>query len=243
MSKETINKVIEALKGMSMGLEIDYDNLKYGIISHPLTSNVYVVTKDKSFMMLNSENVEEYVNWRCNELTNHAKDVTSVFVHVNKPYRIPLLSFVAQYLDDKEFSDLLSWIWTSTEFPHQESIFKLVDMFKRARKDLLMDGEELRVLESLPSIVTIYRGLQSADAKRRGLSWTLSLDKAKWFANRWARKGEVLRAEIPKDAIFMYTNSRGEEEVVVNPFRLQNLKTMEVADVEKITNHAKKDAD
>jgi hypothetical protein len=161
---------------------------------------------------------------------------------VNKPYRIILLQLVKDDLDDKEFSDLLSWIWTSTEFPHQESIFNLTELFKKAKKEYLMEPEEIAKMESLPSIVTIYRGLQDDKAKKRALSWTLSFEKAKWFANRWAKRGEVLSAEISKDAIFMYTNSRGEEEVVVNPFRLQNVKTMEVDYGEKISSYAKGNA-
>lgn len=235
MNKE---KIIDMLRSMSLTLEIDVEQLKYGIVSHPLTSNLYVVKPDKTFMMLNSENLEDYVNWRCSLIQEKAKDVTSIFIHVNKPYRIILLHMTKEYMDDTEFSDLLSWIWTSTEFPHQESIFNLTELFKRAKKEYLMKPEEIDKIESLPSIVTIYRGLQDNKAKKRALSWTLSLDKAKWFANRWDKHGEVLSAEIPRDGIFMYTNSRGEEEVVVNPFRLQNIKSLEVENVEKIQSHA-----
>jgi len=224
MEKE---KIIEVLKNLSNGISIDFSNAKYGIISHPLTSNIHVMNKDKDFMILTPGNMEKYVEWRCSLINDSAKSIHSIFCHINSPYLVVFLSLIKDYLTEKEFNEVLSSVWTQVEFPHQESIHNLIGLFKQSKKEILMDEEELKKLDSLPEEITIYRGLQGSKAKIKGLSWTLSLDKAKWFSKRWKKQGEVYQAKTKKDDIFMYTNSRGEEEIVVNPLRLRQLKKLE----------------
>jgi hypothetical protein len=90
-------------------------------------------------------------------------------------------------------------------------------MFKKADQKILMgETNDYQVYTALPDEIIIYRGLQNKKAKKRGLSWTLDKNKAVWFAHRFNQKNQVLRAKIRKEHIFMYTNCRGESEVVVN---------------------------
>ena len=162
MNKE---KIIEMLNLYSKAVPVNLDNPMYGIVSHPLTSSL-VVMKDNKSLFLDNSNIEEYVDWRCNLIKESANTVGSIFVHINKPYRITFLEFAKEHLDEKEFGESLSWIWTDTEYPHQESLHRLVDLFKRAKKEHLMDAEEIAKINSLPSIITIYRGLQGAKANK-----------------------------------------------------------------------------
>lgn len=56
------------------------------------------------------------------------------------------------------------------------------------------------------------------------LSWSLSPEKAEWFATRFSSiKGRVYSATIRKDDIFAYFGLRGEQEVIVNPDYLENI--------------------
>lgn len=73
-----------------------------------------------------------------------------------------------------------------------------------------------------PDPVTIYRGAQGVNEKEAlwgavsRPSWTLSRDKAKWFANRWDHlsDGVVVGATVPRGAIMFYSSGRQEQEVI-----------------------------
>lgn len=63
----------------------------------------------------------------------------------------------------------------------------------------------------------LYRGVSGIGAKRRtrGLSWTLDLDKAKWFSTRLKlEKPMVYEAVISIDQVYAYDNGREEQEFI-----------------------------
>ena len=76
-----------------------------------------------------------------------------------------------------------------------------------------MDESEIQLLNSLPELVTIYRGCVKG-LNEDGLSWTLDKAKAKFFANRFSKDGIILEREIPKSDIIAVLLGRGESEVI-----------------------------
>ena len=76
-----------------------------------------------------------------------------------------------------------------------------------------MDEEEDNILRSLSDEVIIYRGCQKG-LNENGLSWTLDKSKAKFFANRFGKKGIILEKKIPKSDIVAVLLGRGEFEVI-----------------------------
>jgi hypothetical protein len=76
-------------------------------------------------------------------------------------------------------------------------------------------------LPSTASTLTVFRGTSalSLDEARRGWAWTLDRDVACWFAMRFAAENGrplVLRAEVPRDRVFFYSNDRTEAEVLLD---------------------------
>ena len=74
--------------------------------------------------------------------------------------------------------------------------------------------------EGLPRVVQVWRGASGGDVSwvARGFSWTLDRDVACWFAMRRAGvygSPLVLRAEVPREAVALHDNERGENEVVL----------------------------
>lgn len=66
-------------------------------------------------------------------------------------------------------------------------------------------------------------------AKRRGLSWSVSKEIAVWFAKRWSHKdARLLTGMARKSDVYMYSNERGEREVVVNPRRVRGITITEL---------------
>lgn len=94
--------------------------------------------------------------------------------------------------------------------------------------------EELKPndIESLPTLLTIYRGCSARefDEKKFGQSWSTSIDIAKLFAffhyqgQHWFNEKErvVLKANIEKRNI-LFSKQSGEFEVVIDVNRLKNI--------------------
>ena len=103
-------------------------------------------------------------------------------------------------------------------------------LVQRADPHTLMDeAEERAVFNALPDPVTAWRGGREGPSLRQpaaGLSWTLSIEKARWFADRWSgspRRGQVVQAQFPRDAVYAYLNGLKEQELIVNWRRARQL--------------------
>jgi hypothetical protein len=109
---------------------------------------------------------------------------------------------------------------------------------KRAGAELLMTEEERARLGALPPKVTIYRGFVRPGGTWRGWSWTLSRERAEWFARRpLDRIGayrlslhglrvnpravpHVATARVAKRDVLAFLGERKEEEILVDPRRV-----------------------
>ena len=97
-----------------------------------------------------------------------------------------------------------------------------------------MSDEDKERLSILPEQITVYRGyseenVKAGMTKRRGLSWTTDYGKALWFASRFNHPPIVLQATAPKELIYMYTDVRGEKEVVINPKKLVSIRKVDIS--------------
>jgi len=86
----------------------------------------------------------------------------------------------------------------------------LHSMFKHA---------QFPVPEEMPEAIEIWRGVSGGTLwlAKRGISWTTNRDVACWFAMRFANTENaplVLKAIVPKTAVFHLANDRDEYEVV-----------------------------
>jgi hypothetical protein len=183
--------------------------------------------KESEMVVLNTDqNIERAVRFKINHMEQHCENVNDVFFQISKPNRLQMLELFSNIYEfsEKDYSELLIWVWTSTEFPHQLPIPRLVKIFERANTQLMMDDEEKHVYANFPETVTIYRGTQDKKAKVRGLSWTTNYETADRFCTRWKMgTGNLYSADIRKKDILLYTNGRNENEVVVNPRKLIQL--------------------
>lgn len=103
---------------------------------------------------------------------------------------------------------------------------------------------------NLPKELTIYRGTYGLppQAAAQGLSWTLSKEKACWFAERgpygldvYARNefnrshGPLLvEAKISRDEVLLYTDERSEKEVVALPKEATCLGTVQASAIQVV---------
>lgn len=155
--------------------------------------------------------------------------IADIMVLFTKPYRLAFFSYISEYLDVVDFTKQLKEIWTENEFPALNcSIIntELSSWFKCCDKDLFMSEVDRNYLDSLPDEVMIYRGVAD-DKYKMGYSWSLSRDKAEWFATRLTFDGcnpALYSFKVKKSDVVAYLSSRGESEIIVLPETLANYK-------------------
>lgn len=87
-----------------------------------------------------------------------------------------------------------------------------------------MYKKEMRLYDSLPEKVTVYRGMTEKEfaSKNFGISWTLDNKIAEFFAFKFHRrqysnaKNIVHKMEVDKKDIYMILLDRNEKEVILN---------------------------
>jgi hypothetical protein len=138
-----------------------------------------------------------------------------VWLH-ERPYRLTALMEIAPLADDQEYWELVGDVWIDSEniFEHTDDWIALFAS-ERTGREHLMDAVERAALEAMDEPITIYRGFTKG-VNESGLSWTISLERATWFANRFNSKGEgdVVEAWIDRADVAAHFNRRGESEIV-----------------------------
>lgn len=137
-----------------------------------------------------------------------------VFTH-ERPCRLDAFEQIMHSLDEKTFNELLLEVYIDSENIHQnyQTWVELLDP--------LTGLDVWNSVSDLPDKIKIYRG-----GSKNGISWTLSLEKAQWFATRWNENLPVWEAEVNKEEIIGFNEHRNESEVIVSPLVLAGKVTL-----------------
>ena len=181
------------------------------------------------------------INDRRERIKNAAEERAwmKVFMLLPKPYRLTWLQNNKHLFEDKvKYYEFLKDAWTQAEFPMQAYYSNeeaLIEFYHFDQPQLMMNEEERDLMENLPQQVTIYRGIRvvdELDEENLGLSYTLSREKAEWFAKRFANvrgaKAMLVEATIDKDDILSVFLERDEDEVLVNPDKVKIVEITEL---------------
>lgn len=140
------------------------------------------------------------------------------------------LRIISQEIDniaDKTVWDLFSYIWVDAEYLLNNSLSRnlLLEFFKY-NYSRETDIEKIKTKENYNNgLLTIYRGESNKSTPlESAFSWTLSKEKAFWFANRFDNKNPIVyKAEIPIEEVLAYFEPRNEEEIIID-FKKCNFK-------------------
>lgn len=194
-------------------------------IKHPLVISVpYFELLNK---MLNEKLREKRA--ALHDALDKGKWASVIWLH-ERPYRVAAFWAIRKKMDDPTYWRLLQQVLIDTEnqWQNKRRIRSLLTTKRRGSSHQMMDEEEQRAFDELPSLITIYRGCMSKN--QRGFSWTLSRDRAVWFAKRFDRTGpRVVSALIAKRDVLALLLGRGEQEVLcvpehANAFAVEQLK-------------------
>jgi hypothetical protein len=154
-----------------------------------------------------------------------------IWLH-ERPYRIDAFTTICWRLSDKKYWELLGSIWTDTEnlWQNHEIWRECLTAERRFRSRMMSEDERAQVKEVLPNPVTVYRGF-SAPGSVQGFSWTTNPIVAKFFARRFAPRGNLMfvaKGTVRKGHVIAFLDGRSEYEVIVMP---ENVKDIEIAEV------------
>ena len=142
---------------------------------------------------------------------------------------VPLLE-IEHLLPDKDYWKCVDLTWYNIEasIPEQAQWLRLFTSTRPQRK-FLMSASDRRALAAMPETLTIYRGYRKG-LGRSGMSWTLSKERARFFASdakqdRRALLGYrhssgapmIVRGKCHKHDVLAYFNGRKEQEIVIDP--------------------------
>lgn len=150
-----------------------------------------------------------------------------IFLH-ERPYRLDAYMDVCKEMESTVYWKILKDIWMDAEFPGvNQKVWLHLFMRKHPNRRKLMSGKERRILNNLPEKdIDIYRGY-CGEEYQEGISWTLSYDKAAWFAKRFAGAGKenqiatdmeplVAEAVCDKKDVIVYLDGREEQEILID---------------------------
>lgn len=137
-----------------------------------------------------------------------------VWLH-ERPFRFDALFSIKDLITDAVYWDLVKSVWIDSENIYENLRgWEVMLASDRPGREQMMTEDERAFVSDLPAKVRLYRGHQALN--RNGLSYTLSVDKAKWFAKRFG-PGDVRVRSVAKEDIVAYFNTRSEAEIVIHP--------------------------
>lgn len=182
-------------------------------LNHPLVQEMFL-NLDKCALVNKRYEVKQK---RLAETLAEGKVHTYVFLH-ERPYRLHAFKeyLVLRRLDDETYWRMVESIWTDTEnvWQHKKLWRQMWSERRPGMRQYVMDAEERKQYAALPLVVNVYRGLNRDEHHEKGLAWTLSAEKAAWFALRYSGIGLVLEGQAQKQHIYALLNGRNEREVV-----------------------------
>lgn len=232
MRKETdFTKVKDIAKAF---LHMDYEISALGtfLLIHPVFDSCYQgYFEDGETKLVNI--IEDKIGFQkvvanYEKIIEDANSIPELLLIIRKAYWLTFFKYTNTYLSKEDYSKTLAEIWVESENPNQDAnvtITKAAGFFRRGDKKIMMNEEEYAYYESLPEIITVYRGVSPGRAKD-GLSWTDDKEKAIWFANRFAtenQQGYLLAGKVDKEDVLAYFNGRNESELVIHPKSITNL--------------------
>jgi len=147
---------------------------------------------------------------------------SAIYLH-ERPYRYDaLIDMINDYgfEEDDKFWPTVGGVWTDSENIFQNLAgWRSIWQTDIPDRHLVMSEEDQEVYRALPSSFEVYRGVQEGGTDD-GLSWTLSREKAQWFADRFKGNGHVLTRIAQKSDVLAYFGNRDESEIVILPENL-----------------------
>ena len=164
MRKETDLEEVKEIATLLLWLPPQATKFSPMIVKHPFTDCGMVVLRNsqqepKPVNILESESAFSCWREEIGKRIKQAKSVQEIYPLVTKSYTFAFLKHTADYLSQKDLSEILSMAWVNTECPNLDqnlSQRQKLALFQAADPIYLMDASEREKLERLEDEVTVY---------------------------------------------------------------------------------------
>ena len=209
----------------------------YYYFKFPAIVDIFAISSEYAKQMKVEEHITQVTRVLQEKLDERLYD--DFFIYVDS--RIQMMAFIKLF---KQLPDNKKYDFFISVYIHGEYNFQLL----RPYMDMVMESQDAAYRENMLSkldkvtededFITIYRG-QGTDSTpySEAMSWTLSLKTALFFAKRYNMDGVVYQAKVRKKDVIDYINSRHEEEILVKPATLIEVKDLNYIKTSEEINH------
>mgnify|MGYP003378199760 FL=1 len=219
MSNRTNLKEIKEVAKSLLYFDIQPDNKLSFFINHPFSDyNIVINPNDNTQLDLTVEEDLDIFRSIMKKIIDESNNYMEIYNRITKPFKSAFLRHTMNYLSNFDLGKALVDLWKSCDYVNVDlniTRSQYSKLFKKADPSSLMCQDEQEVLNSLPGIKKLYRGVNDVSSHPiDGMSWTDDIEIAKWFAKRYGGEGKVYSINAPKESILAYFTS--ESEYVVN---------------------------
>ncbi|MBY6842869.1 hypothetical protein [Clostridium botulinum] len=209
---DDINEFIKTINKLDLDIndfyKVEGKLYKYCYLKGTVLVEIYDISEDYfiNFRVKEQIRQRESIHQRC--IKN--KEYIRLFCLIDKPYRFLFYQQLFNDIPDEQKYEVFKDIYTSCEYGFNnlsreflEEVFK----YNKANKNWFDED-----------IITIYRGEGDLSTScDEAYSWTIDIDVARWFAERFNSEGKVYKGYIKQDHILDYIEDRNEKEILVFP--------------------------
>lgn len=218
----TDNKILDfiQMRDLDTTTFFEMNNNFYPYCYFNENNGVYIEIQQFSEQFFNVLQIEKRITF-CNEyMDQHVEenDYLGAFCFMEKKVRFMFFNKWYNDIPKKDLLEVFKFVYSSSEYN-----FNLLDI------NTLKEIKELskEELSSFGDILEVYRGETTYSRHYKdAYSWTLSKETAKFFADRFDSNGTVLKAKVNKKDIVAYITDRQEEELVVFPNCVYDVKLL-----------------
>jgi hypothetical protein len=144
-------------------------------------------------------------------------DYEGIFRFMDKKILIPSFNKMVDEIPENEVYDIFIDLYVRSEYGFEQ--FKPDVVAKVFAKRTLSKDWTKRIKDLEKKVKEkdfwIYRGITPKSNKQNAMSWTKSLEKAKWFANRFGSSGTILKKKVNMADVLDYLTGRNEDEILI----------------------------
>ncbi|PGR83452.1 HD domain-containing protein [Bacillus cereus] len=232
---ETYEEMVQKIEKTGLGIENFYMTNK---VLSVFIYYKYPVCIDLIFMLGNFPNpigedytLGEYIRKASKYIMDdyNNKDFFGTLQRSHKNCIFMLMNKMYWEVDEKDRFKLFLDNYTNYDYGHGVLSKELVqDAFRcRTPEQCKEMREELEKVIGKTMVVTVYRGQSDKSTHyTESISWTLSKEVAKRFAKGRGYDGEIYMGAVLVEDIMSYYNGRNEQEVLVLPSAVKDVKSM-----------------
>ena len=207
-----VNEFIKTINKLDLDIndfyKVEGKLYKYCYLKQTVLVEIYDITENYFINFKVREQIEqrERIHKRC--IKN--KEYIRVFCLIDKPYRFLFYQQLFYDIPDEQKYEVFKDIYTSCEYGFNNLSRKfLEENFRYNKVDKNWFNED---------IITIYRGEGELSTHyTEAYSWTVDIDVARWFAERFNSSGKVYKGYIKQEDILDYMEDRNEKEILAFP--------------------------